>query len=724
MSEKLYKLGKWIFSHRWRVIGIWLVVVIAMGTLSAQVHKPFDPGFTIPGTEAQTALDKLSAEAPEASAGTGSIVFAVPKGQKLVDQKAAVEQAVTNISEVDGVASAMSPFITQTVSQDGRIGLVTVRLNKPTAEVAVSTQESILEIVTASNNSSLQVEERGDTLAREEAAPIGELVGFMIAALVLVITFGSIVAAGMPLLIAIIAVAMGMLGIYGATSLFNISSTATTLAVMLGLAVGIDYTLFLIVRYIKYLKEGIDPHEAVGRMVATSGNAVIFAALTVIIALSALSVTGIPFLKFMGIGAAFTVGMAAIAAITIVPALLSFARFNVVNKKERQRITLSKPSDESHVSHTSIAYRWVSLLTKMPVMVLVVTIIGLVAIALPATKIQLGLPDDGTAASQSTQRKAYDLLTEGFGAGFNAPLIVVADLPSGLSTDAQQAELVSIASNLKKDSGVAIAVPGGATPSGKTGILQVYPATGPNDTETKDLIKRIREHSDDIAGADTKLSVTGSTAIGVDVDSKLAKALPVYLVVVVGLSLLVLLAVFRSIVVPIKATAGFLLTIFATLGLLVMFFQWGWLGLIEAGPVLSFLPILVTGILFGLAMDYQFFLVSGMHEEYAHDKDNDAKAAVINGYAHGAKVVTVAAIIMIVVFASFIFTDDATIKSIGFALAIGVFIDAFIVRMTIVPAVMTLFGQKAWWLPTWLNKIVPNLAIEGDESVFQKTSKK
>ena len=722
MSEKLYKLGKWGFAHRWRMVSLWVLAFIVMGGLTANFMKPFETKLSIPGTEAQTAMDKLSGDMPDASNASGSIVFAVPEGQNVNNAKQEIEQTVDMFSKADGVERMVSPFAVNAISEDGRIAYAQINLNNPVTDVTQSVKDELEKIREQTSSEQLQVEMKGDYLGASGPTGVGpgEVGGIIVAVIVLVVTFGSIVAAGMPLLIALVAVGLGMMGVLTATGFTSVPTTSTTLASMLGLAVGIDYALFLIIRYIKYLKDGHSPKEAAGRAVATAGNAVIFAALTVIIALVALAVTGVPFLGSMGLFAAITVAIAAFAAITLTPALLSFAKYKVLNKKARKQLAEHKANDENRINHRSISYRWVSMLTKKPVAVIAIVVVLLGLAAIPAAKLHLGLPNDGNAASDTTQRKAYDLLSEGFGEGFNGPLVVVADLPKGLSAEEQQSKLDSISANIKKEEGVAKIVSAIAMPNSDIGIVQVIPQTGPNDIETRDLIEKLRKDADSIAGSNTQLSITGSTAVSVDIDNKLAASLPKYLVVVVGLSLLILLVVFRSIVVPIKATVGFLLTIAATLGLLVMVFQWGWLGLVEAGPILSFLPIIVTGILFGLAMDYQFFLVSGMHEEYAHDKEKDAKRAVVQGFAHNAKVVTAAAAIMIAVFSGFIFAGDNMIRSIGFTLAIGVLIDAFLVRMTIVPAVMALFKQRAWWLPAWVDRKLPNVSIEGNESVFAK----
>jgi RND superfamily putative drug exporter len=722
MSGKLYQLGKWVFAHRWLTIGAWIVIIAVLAVTATNFQKPFESKISIPGTEAQTALDKLSADLPSASKASGTVVFAVPEGKTIVENKAAIDATTNEIAKLDGVGSVISPFVAQTISPNGRIAFAQIQLTKEAVDVTNEFNTKIKDVVKDNNTADLQVEIRGTFLQSTgdvEVGP-GEIGGIVVAALVLIITFGSLIAAGMPLLVAIVAVVLGIMGILTASGFVSISATTPTLAVMLGLAVGIDYSLFLIIRYIKYLREGAKPVEAAARAVATAGNAIIFAALTVVIALSALAVTGVPFLASMGIFAALTVAIAAATAITLVPAILSFAKFRVLRKKARRNLEQKKFTDPDRVSHKTLGYRWVSFIVKQPVLVIIVAVVALGALAFPVTKLHLGLPDDSTSAHTSTQYKAYELLSDGFGPGFNGPLLIVTELPDGLDPTATQTKVLSILTELKKEQGVVQAVPAGLSKDGKTAIFQAYPTTGPNDLETKDLIVRIRDNAKQIAGDNTPLSVTGTAAISVDIDTKLSEALPVYLAVVVGLSILILLAVFRSVVVPIKATLGFLLTIAATLGLVVGFFQLGWLGWFTAGPIISFLPIILTGILFGLAMDYQFFLVSGMHEEYSHDKNKDAKLAVVKGFSQGAKVVSAAGIIMISVFAGFIFSHDEIIRSIGFALATGVFIDAFIVRMTIVPAVMALFGQSAWWLPAWLGKIIPNLSIEGDESSFKK----
>jgi RND superfamily putative drug exporter len=568
----------------------------------------------------------------------------------------------------------------------------------------------------------------------------------------------------MPIATALIAIGVSMAGLFSLSRVVNISSTTPVLAVMLGLAVGIDYSLFIINKYRAYLLEGYQNRQAAAKAISTAGNAVIFAASTVVIALSALVVVQIPFMSTMGLAGAGTVAVAAVVAITLVPALLGMAGdkiFRGKTKKAIQEAQARGPQEIHNNSHVTIWYKWGAFITKNPILVLILGVVIMVVIAYPARELVLGLPVDEYASTSSTQRKAYDLLSKGFGVGFNAPLLVVvkglppvdtadrADIGdplisqinkefSGLPNTAQVLvkkeaalaqvtiaenqyakynELKIVSSRIATMNDVKTSSPILVTDNGTTGAIEVVPDTAPSDKATTSLINSLRSSaSQKRIGESNKISleVTGSTALQNDINAKVSNALPQYLLVVVGLSLILLIIAFRSILVPIKATLGFLLSVTAMLGSLVAIYQWGWFGIASApGPIVSFVPIIAIGVLFGLGMDYEFFLVSSMHEVHMHTKD--AKLAVVTGFSIGSKVVTAAAIIMISVFSGFITNHDQTIQTIGFGLAFGVFLDAFVVRMSIVPAVMTLLGNSAWWLPKWLNKIIPHISIEGED---------
>lgn len=716
----LYKLGVGAFKHRWWVVGAWVAIAIMAGVAMSIWQKPVTESFSIPGTESAEALERLEEVLPAASGSSGRIVFAAPEGDTIAAYQEVIDEALAKVGKVDDVAAIYSPFMTGAVSPDGRIALAQVQLGVSADEIEPSAAEDVAAALAGAREAGLQAEVGGDIIARapEGILGIGEIGGVVVAAIVLIITFGTFVAAGMPLLIAIAAIGISSATLYALTPIIDINETTPVLAIMLGLAVGIDYALFIIMRARKYLTEGMTPRASAGRAIATAGNAVIFAALTVVIALSALAIVGVPFIASMGLAAAATVALAACVAVTLVPALLGFAGHFALSRGQRKAVDAGeKPRTQT------LGRWWARTVTRWPLVPILVVVLGLGALALPFRDLALGFPSQGNEPTTSTERKAYDLTSEGFGPGFNGPLIVMADLPASSSEQALQMQIGQIAGNLMRTEGVASAQPAGISEDGRVAIFQVVSSAAPLDDKTKDLIRHIREHEHDIAGQNVDLAITGSTALSIDIDDKLANVLPRYLAIVVGLSLILLLIVFHSVIVPIKAALGFILTIGATFGIVTGFYQYEWFGLFDASPMMSFLPILLTGILFGLAMDYEFFLLSSMHEAYEHDGDN-ARDAVVNGFSQGARVVSAAAIIMISVFAGFIFNHNDIIQMMGFALAIGIFIDAFIVRMTLVPAVMALFGRAAWWTPKWLDKFLPKVAIDADDAPVAKSTAK
>ena len=712
MASFLYRLGRFAFRRRWAVLGLWLAVLIAALAGAATLSGPTSDAFRIPGTPSQQAIDLLQERFPQASAGgaTARVVFAAPDGQQLADaaNKAAVKAAVAELKQAPQVASVSDPFTTHAVSQDGSVGFTQAAYQVPSAELTDQARAALNAVVDHARAQGLTVEVGGDVLQIQPEQGAGEVLGVAIAALVLVITFGSLVAAGLPLLTALLGIAISIGGITAATGFVDMSSTTPILALMLGLAVAIDYALFIVSRYRNELAAGRDGEEAAGRAVGTAGSAVVFAGLTVVIALAALFVVGVPFLTQMGLAAAATVAVAVVMALTLLPAMLGFAGRRIYGKRARAKHVRGGAADSGK---TSFGTRWARGISRRPVVALLVGVIGLGAVALPALDLHLGMPDDSTAAPDTTQRKAYDLLADGFGPGFNAPLTVVVDVSDGSAKTASG----QIAKTIQGLPDVAAVTTTAVNPAGDTALLTVIPSSGPSDTATKDLVRAIRQHGNSVLGA--SIGVTGLTAINIDMSEKLGNALLPYLAVVVGLALFLLMLVFRSVLVPIKAAVGFLLSIAATFGAVVAVFQWGWaadlLGVKQTGPIISFLPIFLIGIVFGLAMDYQVFLVTRMREEYVHG--GDARQAVVTGFGHGARVVTAAAIIMISVFAGFILSPESIVKSIGFALGVAVLFDAIVVRMTIVPAVMTLLGKAAWWLPRWLDKVLPNVDVEGEK---------
>ncbi|WP_052850216.1 MMPL family transporter [Streptomyces avicenniae] len=702
MATLLYRLGRASFRRRGRVIALWLLLLALLGAGAAAFSGETSDDFTMPGTESQDALDALERDFPQAAGAAGTVVVAAPEGAALDQEMLA--PLVRDAAAIPGVVAATDPFTTGAVSEDGRHALIHVQFDRAAEDLSAAQTEAFERV--GAEAQGLRVEHSSEALS-EEGVHMGatEVVGVLVAAVVLVVTFGSLVAAGMTLLNALVGVGAGMAGLFALSGAVELTSTAPVLALMLGLAVGIDYSLFLTSRYRQYLTEGMDPEEAVGRATGTAGSAVVFAGATVVIALGGLSVVGIPFLSVMGLAAAGTVAVAVLVALTLLPAVLGLVGHRVLPRRLRSGRSAGRPVTEG------AGFGWGRLVTRLRVPVLLVGVLGLGLLALPVQDMRLALPDASTAAEDSPERRAYDLVAEGFGPGHNGRLVAVvtADSPEATQEAAQRAMAA-----IEGTEGVAAVTPPQANAQGTTALLDITPVTGPSDAATEDTVRAVRDRISGIEGAD--FALTGTTAVAIDVSGKLADALPVYLLLVVGLSVLLLMLVFRSVLVPLKAAAGFLLTVGATFGITVAVFQQGHLadlvGLDTTGPLISFLPILLIGILFGLAMDYEVFLVSRMREDHVHGAD--PQQATVNGVGHNSRVVTAAAVIMIAVFAGFIFMDDPVIKSIGFALAVGVLIDALIVRLTLVPAAMSLLGRAAWWLPRPLDRALPDLDIEGE----------
>ncbi|MER5884631.1 MMPL family transporter [Streptomyces sp. NPDC001941] len=699
MATFLYKLGKAAFRRRRWVALIWVALLAVAGVGASTAAKATSSSFSIPGTEAQRAFDLLEKRFPEASAdgATARVVFKAPDGQKMTspDHKAEVQKVVKELkSGSDQVASAADPYATQAVSKDQSTVYVSVAYKVNGMELTDATRDALKETGQQAQDSGLTVEIGGDALQAMPETGAGEIVGVVIAGIVLVITFGSLVAAGLPLLTAIIGVGIGVSTITALANVLDLGSTTSTLAMMIGLAVGIDYALFIVSRYRAERAEGRAPEEAAGRAAGTAGSAVVFAGLTVVIALVGLAVVNIPMLTKMGVAAAGTVVIAVLIALTLIPALLGFAGDKVLGRAARK----NKPVEAKDNAGT----RWARFVLRRPVWVLLVGVLGLGAIAVPAASLEMGLPDDGSQPTSTTQRRAYDLLSDGFGPGFNGPLMVVVDGDkSAADTTYRKIDALD---------GKVFVSPPRMNADGDTAMITVIPKDRPSSLATENLVHDIRAANGD------HVLVTGATAMNIDFSQKMNDALLPYLALVVGLAFLLLMVVFRSILVPLKAALGFLLSVVAALGAVVAVFQWGWLGSLfgveQTGPIMSMMPIFMVGVVFGLAMDYEVFLVTRMREAHVHGQRPGE--AIVTGFRHGARVVAAAAVIMIAVFSGFIGSSEQMVKMIGFGLAVAVFFDAFVVRMAIVPAVLALLGRKAWWLPRWLDKALPNVDVEGE----------
>ncbi|AKZ56263.1 Membrane protein YdfJ [Streptomyces ambofaciens ATCC 23877] len=723
MATFLYKLGRLAFRRRHFVALIWVALLTLAGVGAASAPPAGTTSFSIPGTEAQKAFDLLEERFPGQSAdgATARVVFKAPSGEKMTDaaHKATVEKAVADLADGSEVASVADPYQGKAVSKDGAIAYASVRYDVSGMELEDSTKDALEDAAQQARDAGLTVEVGGDALQAVPHTGATEVIGIAVAAVVLVITFGSLVAAGLPLLTALIGVGIGVSSITALASALELGSTTSILAMMIGLAVGIDYALFIVSRYRAELAEGREREEAAGRAVGTAGSAVVFAGLTVVIALVGLAVVNIPMLTKMGVAAAATVAIAVLIALTMVPALLGYAgrRVKPTGAKSRLLGGGRKKKDaqaEGGPAKANLGTRWASFVVRRPLAVLLLGVVGLGAAAVPAASLELGLPDDGSQPTSTTQRRAYDLLSEGFGPGFNGPLMVVVD---ARGSDAPQQVFTDVSNEIKGLDDVVAVTPPAPNKAGDTATITVIPDSKPSSVQTEDLVHAIRDAGGAVeADTGAQTLVTGSTAMNIDVSQKLNDALVPYLVLVVGLAFLLLIVVFRSILVPLKAALGFLLSVMAALGAVVAVFQWGWLsglmGVEETGPVMSMMPIFMVGVVFGLAMDYEVFLVTRMREAYVHGEK--PHQAVVTGFKHGARVVTAAAVIMMAVFAGFIGSSEAMVKMIGFGLAIAVFFDAFVVRMALVPAVLALLGGKAWWLPKWLDRALPNVDVEGE----------
>ena len=618
------------------------------------------------------------------------------------------------------------------VSEDQSTAIATVSFKKKIFEVPSADLQKVMSDFESANlhGATVQFDANLSESALGGGSHTGEVAGMVIAFIVLMIMLGTFVAAGLPILMSLVGVVVGVLGTLSLSSVIQMSSTAYTLGLMLGLAVGIDYSLFILNRYRTNLLDGMSKVQAIALANGTSGNAVVFAASTVIIALVALNVTGIPFLGVMGNAAAFCVVVAALIAVTLTPAVLSLAGTKIMSKKlwasidTPQKIAERRAQD---AERTEKPNGWLRLVLARPLLTLVAGTLALLAVAAPMSQMRLGLPDASNYPSDSAAYKSYALVKDKFGEGMSAPLVAVAHTPANMSEEQAQQAQIDVASAVKERGGanVQAVVPGGMTDDRTLMIFQVIPAHSASSVETENLVHELRSVTVPVQGSEVSLGIAGQTSGNIDVSEVLAQKLPLYLGVVMGLSFLVLILVFRSIMVPLVASVGFLFSVLASFGAVVSIYQLGFMsslfGVDHPGPVLSFLPTLLIGILFGLAMDYQMFLVTGMREAYVHGKD--AVTAIVSGYNHAVRVVVAAAIIMISVFGGFIFADSTMIRPMGFGLAFGVLVDAFIVRMTLTPAIMALLGDKAWWIPKWLDRLTPNMDVEG-AALSEKMSEK
>ncbi|MCC6222937.1 MAG: MMPL family transporter [Thermoleophilia bacterium] len=709
----LARLGRACARHRWRTIGLWLVAIVAVVGVSRVAGGELVDEFSIPNSDAQRAFDLLEERFPARSGDSATLVFAAREG-RLDDAAAreAVERALAAAAAVPGVESAGDPYATESgeLSDDGRIAYADVQFDRPGFEVPKDDVERLeQDVLAAVAGSPVQAEFTGAVIGASEQPETGtsELLGLVAAVVILVIVFGSVVAMGLPILLALVALGTGLSLLMLAAAVTTFNTVTPTLATMLGLGVGIDYALFIVTRFRQALHDGLAPEDAAAAATATAGRAVIFAGATVAISISALAVIGLDFVTKLGVGAAITVVVAVLAAVTLLPAVLSLLGHRI----DRGRVPFVKVQDDSYAARQrSLPARWARRVTRRPGLALALSLLILAVLATPAGWARLGSSDAGSNPTSTTTRRAYDLLAEGFGAGFNGPLLVAVD-QRGAPEAADR-----LVATLRETDGIASVRDPSVNDEGDTALIVAYPTTAPDSERTADLVGHLR--SDTIpatfAGTGARAFVGGQTAAFEDIAAQIFGRLPVFLLVAMGITFLILSMAFRSVVVAVKASLTTAASALAAFGVLVAVFQLGWgesvVGLDTTGPIESFLPVIVLAILFGLSTDYEVFLVSRIREEYVHG--DEPRRAIIDGVGAIGRVVVAAALIMSVVFFSFVLGPDRIIKEFGVALGAAIVIDAFVVRLVFVPALMWLLGERAWYMPRWLDRLLPNLTIE------------
>lgn len=714
MSVFLYQLGRACVHHRWRTIGAWLITSIVLIGLNQAVGGELTNGFVVPDFDSQHAYDLLADRFPTEGGINAQVVVEAPTGSLLSDpvQRKMIEGISAGLRTIEGVERVVPPIPGQTISPSGTIGLFRVVYN-PEFFPSLSMLEDLEEVGrnAVGTSGTLRIEFGGDLYnsVDQPETGVGEILGLVSAVFVLLLAFGSIVAMGLPIGLALFGLALGIGGIIGLVAIaMNVPEWTPNMASMIGLGVGIDYALFIVTRFREGLADGLTVEDAAGRANATAGLSVIFAGGTVVIAILGLAMAGLPFMTAAAVAVSIVVALMVIASITILPALLGWAGHRVNPKKMRLNPEI-RPS-----SGPGGWQRWGDHVAKHAWPYMLSTLVLLLALTAPVLDLKLGFPDQGNAPEERTSRQAYDLLTDGFGPGFSGPLLVALD-----TATVSDQELKVLATTLRNDPGVAFVQPPERSPVGEAAIILIFPTTAPQDPETVALLNRIRGPIfSSVLSNQGRAYVGGATASFADVSERVQNRLPIFIAGVIGLSFILLMLVFRSILVPIKAALLNLLSIGAAYGVLVMVFQWGWgrglIGLQEAVPIVSFIPMFMFAVLFGLSMDYEVFLLSRVKEEYLLSGDNSQ--SVIFGISNTARVITSAALIMISVFLGFVTNPDPILKMMGLGLATAIFVDATIVRVVLVPASMKLMGDANWWFPKWLEWL-PRVDIEGEAAL-------
>jgi RND superfamily putative drug exporter len=716
----LERIARWSYHRRWWMLLIWVVALIGFITLGSTIGGSYSTDFSLPGAESQEAFDLLDERFPQVAGETADIVFKAEQGVNDPEVRTAMQSLFQDISKVDRVVTIDSPYTQQgeqQISPDGTIAFATVRFQHVEGEaVPIEIADEITTLAAQAEIQGVTIEPGGPVIQFSEFEEPGgaEMIGLFFAIVILLITFGSVLAMGLPIMAALFGIGIGLSLVFLFANIVNVPDFTPQLASMIGIGVGIDYALFIVTRYRQQLHHGLDPEQATIVALTTSGKAVIFAGTVVAMSLLGILLMGFTFVEGVAIGGAATVAVTMLASVTLLPAVLGFVGRNI----DRWRLPWFHRDETGH--EKTIWYRWSRLIQRRPIWPALAALAVLVTLSIPVFSIDLGFADAGSSSTERSSRRAYDLLTEGFGPGFNGPLLLTAEIDDSQDIDA----LNSLRQSLGATPGIAGVSPPFVNDAGDAAVMTAFPTTSPQEDATTKLVEGLRANviPEALAGTDTEVLVGGQTAAVVDFSEANADRLPILIGVVIGLSFLLLVVVFRSILVPVKAAIMNLLSIGAAYGVIVAIFQWGWLkdlvGVESTAPIEAWAPMMLFAILFGLSMDYEIFLLSRIREEYLRTGDN--ATAVANGLANTARVITAAAAIMVTLFLAFVYGfDERAIKLFGMGLAVAIFVDATVVRMVLVPATMELLGDANWWFPRWLQRLLPEIKIEGEEEVVE-----
>lgn len=708
----LARLARWSAAHRRLVVALWVLLALGGLVLDKALEPDFRDDLSVPGTDSEQAFDLLHERFPERSGDSMQVVLQAPEGLDDPAVRAAVDASTEEIAALPDVAEVRSPYGPgpETISADGTIGFISVQFEQRANDIPSESVEAVQDAAASIHDAGVQVEFGGAPVETEQGPSGSEVIGLTAAVVVLLLAFGSLVAMAVPLVTAVLALAVGISVVGLLTDWVSIGTSGPVVAAMIGLGVGIDYALLIVTRHRETMAAGTSAADSIPVALSTAGRSVLVAGGTVIVAILSLYLIGIDFVASIGLASAITVATTLAASITLLPALLGFAGDNI------DRWSLPFLHHHGGADHDSWWHRWTGAIQRRPWVAFAASLAILVILAIPLFSMRLGSADAGADPSDNTTRKAYDLIAEGFGPGYNGPLLVSAQLPGTPDEDA--AVLDSLTTALPSTSDVAAVAPPLVNEAGDTAVISVIPAASPQDERTEDLVHTLRDDVLPAAtdGTDATTYVGGPTAVSIDLADKLAQRLPVFMAGVIGLSFILLMMEFRSLFVPAKAALMNLLSIGAAYGAAVAVFQWGWLsGLLgtSTGPIESFAPMMLFAVLFGLSMDYEVFLLSRVREEYQRTGDNSA--SVRDGIASTARVITAAASVMIIVFLSFLLNDQRVVNLFGFGLAFAILVDATIVRLVLVPSTMDLAGRANWWMPRWLDRILPRLEPESTE---------